>query len=105
MVVKSLGDRPSVVENCGITNAESEDRVDLLFGIAIATIRAERPGVGVQSKDIMPPAHFLFCNSQSFRRFVSATQVIQNELPVCIDRFVRRIESPELKVLVSAGGR
>src|SRR5271165_191456 len=104
MVVEFLGNCPGMIENCRVTNAESEDRVDLLLCVGITAIRAECPGVGVQSKNIMPLAGLLFCNMQGFGRSVSMTQVVQNEFPVCIGRFVCRPECFELKILIGAGG-
>src|SRR5437762_273799 len=73
-----------VAKHSGVANADLQCCLNLLQRFGIMTVGVKRPGVCVESEDVVPATVFTLCNRQRLCRLMSVVSVVENQFTVRI---------------------
>ena len=77
-----------MIENLRTADANCERLLDLRIRFRIVSIPIERPGISIQSPDVMTYTDLTLCDAQCLRPIAGVIRVVEDECTVGICRLV-----------------
>ena len=91
LIFELFRDCGGMAEQRGVANTYLQRLIQLGASFSVLRVRVERPGVSVESLDVLPPGNLRSRHAHGFSRLVRIVGVVKDQLAIGVVRFTANL--------------